>query len=285
MTNTARFTMMRRLGALLFVVCIVAAPGCGGDTSRTDEHVYATVNDALLTESGLRAYVPSDIYSMLTPENKREVVREWIEQELLYQEALEHGIHEERDIARILENVKRDLIITEFLERSLVMNDIIPETLLEAYYESHKDYFIRQSDEYSIRYALFDNLLDGQRFYNSVKSGTSFSELAVKSSLDPSAVDGGNLGIIGEQSVEPSVWEAIVNTFDTLGDGRISNPFSVIDGYGIVIVDAVYKRGTIREFEQVRNQVLDYYRLERREEEKANLIRRLEAEADGRYNL
>jgi peptidyl-prolyl cis-trans isomerase C len=285
MTNTAWFAIVRRCGYLCGVVCVVVILGCGDDASRTNERVYATVNDILLTESALRERVPSDIFDILSPENKREVVREWVEQELLYQKALELGIESERDIARILDNVKRDLLVTEFLERSLLMNDDISESVLKTYYESHTDYFIRLSDEYSIRYASFDNLRDAQRFYNSVKRGATFSDLAEETSRDQSAVDGGKLGIVGEQSVEPSVWEAIVNTFETLGDGRISNPFNVIDGYGVVIIDGVYKRGTIRGFEQARDQVLDYYRLERREEEKTNLLRSLETAADVRFNL
>lgn len=276
-----------KIGCALLVSVLmgVVSIGCGNKGGESDERVYASVNGKTLTESEIRDLVPADIFDKLSTENRRDLVREWVEQELMYQEALEKGIENEPDIARILERVQRDLLVAEFLERTLAEENAPPDTTLKAYYKEHPDYFIRQSDEYQVRFALFDTSEDAQDFFNRVKRGASFSELAQEYSKDPSAENGGDLGIVSEQSVQPGVWDSIVITYGSAGTGRISSPFEVIDGYGIVIVDAVYKSGTTRTFEESREQVIDYYRMEQREAAKEALIRRLEGKADIKYNL
>ena len=59
------------------------------------------MNGTKLTESELQALVPKEFYGKLTPSHKKEIVKEWVNNELLYQKALELEIDKEPEIARI----------------------------------------------------------------------------------------------------------------------------------------------------------------------------------------
>lgn len=273
----------------VLITCIFSITVCGcfdsEESGETGERIYATVNGANLTESELRTLVPAEFYERLTLVHKKEIVKEWVNNEVLYQEALRLDIDKEPEIARILEKSKRGLLSTEILERRLADIKIPGEDELKQYYEEHSDYFILQGDEYVVRYALFDNMNDAKDFYAQVKKGDSFSEIAEKKSKDPSAKLGGELGSVNEESVEPAVWNEIINTFERLGLRKISSPFSVIGGFGIVIVDEVYEMGTLKPYESVREQILDLYMIDKREEAKKSLLLKLLAGAEVDYRF
>ncbi len=252
-------------GVFLLIAAVFLA-GCFGDEQVKDsgERIYAVVDGVPMTESDLMSIVPREFQTSLTPAYRKELIREWVETELLYQEAVRLGIDREPQIARILENTRRNLLSNEILERKLAEIPEPSDDDLREFFENHEDYFILPSDEYEVRYALFDNMDDAKDFYAQVKKGVSFSDLAEKESKDPSADRGGSLGTVNEGSVEQAVWEAIVSTHDRLGLTKISSPFKVIDGYGIVIVDAIYERGTTKPFEDIRGQIRDYYMVDKR---------------------
>ncbi len=273
-----------RLLVLLWAALTVFS-GCSGDkqTSKTGESMYAAVNGNSLTESDFRSLVPTEFYDRLTQTHKKEIVDEWIQSELLYQEAVRLGLDKEPRISRILEKSRRDLLSAEILSRKLSDIPIPSDGELKRYYDENSDYFILQSDEYAVRYALFDTIENARDFFNKVKKGASFSDLAIQDSKDPSARNGGDLGVINEESVEPAVWSEIINTTEKLGLRKISSPFSVIEGFGIVIVDELYKMGTLKPFNLVRDQVLDFYMMEKRQASKENLIRQLTSDAKIEY--
>lgn len=266
---------------ILFLVGIVS--GCAKDTEPVDqieEQVYATVNRKPLTESGMRDLVPSGFYDRLTAEHKANIVDEWIRKELLYQEALREGIDREPKIQYLLDNTERELLSNELLERQLANVPEPTESELKDFYQANKDLFVLESTEYMIRYALFDTKEDVNDFHQRVKQNENFSDLARKSSKDPSSQDGGNLGIVNEDLVEPSVWEAIIATKTKYGLHKISDLFTVIDGWACIMIDEMYEAGTVKPYEYVRNLISDMYIAEKRETAKQEFINQLSAKAD-----
>jgi len=276
------------LYALGTVLCLaLTVCGCSEqkESQETGERIYATVNDKHLTESMLRSLVPSEFYDKLTANYRKEIIREWVNKELMYQEALEREFEKDKRISLILDRSKRDLLTTELLERTLSEMPPPTDEILRKYYEENSDMFILQGDEFEIRYSLFDTMKDAQAFYSKVKKGASFSDLAKTESKDLSAKTGGILGTINEQSVEPSVWNETVSLHKRLGLRKISNPFSVIDGFSIVIIDKRYKMGSVWPFETVRYQVSDLYLIDVRESVKEKLLRQLTNNAEISYNF
>ena len=95
------------IGAILAPVILFC--GCFSD-KETEEYegiVYVSVNDVTLTEAELKTLIPEDVFNGLAEEHKKEIIEDWVNHELLYQEALLRGIDKRPEISRILENSKR----------------------------------------------------------------------------------------------------------------------------------------------------------------------------------
>lgn len=272
---------------VLIILLSIVFIGCFGsrDKDVINEQIYATVNNVHLTESELKAIVPKDFYDRLTIDHKRQIIEEWVNKELLYQEAQRLEIDKDPEIKRLLLNSEQNLLSNEFIERELSKIKMPDESELRNFYNDNKDYFELQTNEYRVRYALFDNKKDTTDFYRKVKRNQSFSELAEEFSKHPSSHAGGNLGVVNVESVEPPIWENILSTITKYGIRKISDPFIVIDGWGCVIVDEELKAGNIKPFKYVRDLVLDMYMAEKREEARDNLIKKLKVKADIKYEF
>lgn len=269
-------------GCMLFILSILS--GCfefhSEKKPEINEPIYARVNGVLLTESGLRSIVPRDFYDRLTPEHKHKIIEEWVNRELLYQEALHLKIDKTPEIDRLLLNSRRNLLSNELLEREIAHMSMPNEEKIEEVYEENREYFEIPTKEYRIRYALFDNKKDALEFRRRVKRNESFSDLAKEFSKDPSSQNGGNLGLVNEETIEPDIWVAVLSTVQNYGLKRVSDPFSVVDGWGCVIVDEEFEAGSIKPLKYVRDLVADMYMTEKREEVQKALLQRLENEAD-----
>jgi peptidyl-prolyl cis-trans isomerase C len=270
---------------VLGLILAISYIGCMGknEKAETNEKVYARVNDARLTESGLKALVPKDFYDNLTPEHKKEIINEWVNNELLYQEALRSKIDKDPAIAQIIENSKRTLLSNELLESRIESVKTPDEKELRSYYENHKNNFTLQSPEYKVRYALFEDKKTAETFWRKIKGRYSFSDLAMEESKDASAAKGGDIGLISEDAVEPELWQAINATVAKYGLVKISDPFKVMEGWACVIVDEKYDVGSIRPFEKVRDQILNMYMVEKRDEARNALLKKLSANAKIKY--
>ena len=270
-----------------FIIALLSFGACDRypKKEKISEKIYATVDGSQLTESELQSLVPMEFYHKMTTQQKNEIVREWVNRELLYQEALRIGLDKDPVIEKILKKSSHNLLSNELLERRLAIIKTPGEDELIKYYKDHQNFFLVQGNEYKIRYALFDNITEARDFWKQVKGGGSFSDLARVLSKDSGAQHGGDLGIINEDAVEPEVWNAIHTTLDKLGIGKISDPFSVINGWGIIIVDKAYDEGTVKPYDSVRDQALDFFMSEKRDNVKRALIDELTRRSSITYHF
>ena len=271
---------------MVFFTMAFVFSGCSGSDKdvKTDDKIYVTVNGASLTESELKSIIPQDFYDRLTPEHKKKIVEDWVQKELLYQEAIKKNIDKDTEISRLILDTEKNLLSNELLERELATLKKPMEQELEAFYNQRKDYFETDTDEYRIRFAQFDNAEDADSFYRQVKKNQSFSDLAKSMSKDQeSAQKGGDIGIVSEESVEPSVWSAAQATVKKYGLKKLSDPFIINDGWGCLIVDEVLPSGTLKPFPSVRSLVEDMYMNEKREAAKKDLMQKLAKNAKIKY--
>jgi peptidyl-prolyl cis-trans isomerase C len=270
----------------LIVLIAVVVSGCSrkkADKSNSNEPVYVSVNGVELTESGLRAIVPKNFYDKLTPEHRKKIVDEWVNNELLYQEALKRGIDKEPDIETLLLNTKRTLLSNELIEREMTNIKPPSDNELKKFYEDNKSDFEVQTKEFKVRFALFDNTKDAAAFHDDIKKNQSFSDLAKQLSKDPSSKNGGDIGIIDEDNVEPDIWGAVNKTVNKYGLKKISDPFMVSNGWGCVIVDESFEPGSIKPFENVKDLVYDLYMQEKRDSAQKEFIKNLSGKAQIKY--
>lgn len=134
----------------LFLFISFFLAGC---SKKTEKREYvARVNDKYLTQDELNNMIQN-------PSNKNfyknEIIRDWINKELLYQNAVKEGITDDSEYVRLMENTKKELAVT------LLLNKIYSEekgkienNQIEEFYNNNK------SDFKSFYNAYVVNLID-----------------------------------------------------------------------------------------------------------------------------
>ena len=136
-----------------FIFASIILSGCEKEKVKKD--FVARVNNSYLTKEQLSSlmagYSGKNFY-------KEEVIRNWINQELLYQEAVKNGILKEKAFNSLLDNSKKELAISLFLEKHF--NDEKPSydpKEVEDYYTQHQNEFAFFYDTYYLNIADFKN--------------------------------------------------------------------------------------------------------------------------------
>ena len=137
--------------------------GCGKEKTKKD--FVARVNNAYLTKDELAAMIDTGSSNYY----KSEIIRNWINKELLYQEAEKEGILKDDEFNRLLNDSKKELaaaLLVQKYYRDQKINYDPKEA--ENYFEDHKSDFRLSSDSYLINLIEFSNEDKAVRFRNTV---------------------------------------------------------------------------------------------------------------------
>ncbi len=136
---------------ILFSLFFLA--GCSKEPEKKE--YVARVNDDYLTQEELNNM-------LLAKENKNfyrdEIIRNWINKELLYQKAIKEGITNDSDYVQLMENSKKELAVTLLLNKIYSEEkEKIDNNQIEEFYEQNKDDFKSFYNAYVINLIGFSN--------------------------------------------------------------------------------------------------------------------------------
>lgn len=197
--------------------------------------------------------VPSE-GSQFSTEEKRELLNDAIEEELLFQEAFRRGLYQEPSIRRTL---VAHLLKAEVYDRTKLPEHTEEE--LRSWFDDHKDTFVVPERIHLQRIFLVPGAsrdADATRelaqslYAQATANPDSFPDLAREHSDGPLALRSGDAGFLSEEG-RPEVPPEIVTRAFLLPEGTISEPFEQGGGWNLLRVPA--KRPRVeRSFEQVR---------------------------------
>ncbi|HHX14764.1 MAG TPA: hypothetical protein GX724_01215 [Fibrobacter sp.] len=123
---------------LFLFLSFLALSGCDFPWSNKDP-VIVTVGDVKLKTSDLRAKVAG--WDTLSNREQIVWVESWIDEEVLYQEALNHGIQREKRIRELLYLTERKIVVESFIAR---MTDSLSVDAKDArlFYDAHPEHFL-----------------------------------------------------------------------------------------------------------------------------------------------
>lgn len=99
----------------------------------------ARVNDSYLTESDLAELTDS---LSVSEKSKSSIIKNWVKQEILYQEAIKQGLTETKEFKRTIENTKRQLASAMVLNQfSASLKPIYSDKDLENFYKETQTSF------------------------------------------------------------------------------------------------------------------------------------------------
>ncbi|KPL04214.1 MAG: hypothetical protein AMJ90_01695 [candidate division Zixibacteria bacterium SM23_73_2] len=251
------FFLKGKVWVVLIGVFILGISGC----EKKERGVVAQVGNQSLTEEDVE-YVFSD-YDSVTIEQKRDYVNRWIDNELIYQEAKRRGFDQDENLRRNIRNMTKDLIIVDFLQKEISQKIFSSENEAKAFYQKNKNSFVRENDEICASHILLPTKQEADSARDRIGKGEAFAEVAKKMSIDPETRErGGDLGCFDRVSVHPRIAEVAFS--HRIGD--VTKPFQTDWGWHILLIKDKKKKGSLREFELVKDQIFAYLDDQKRKE-------------------
>lgn len=160
------------------------------------------------------------------------------------------------------EEWKKQIEYSLMLEEIMTKDVVISDEELERYYEQNRSLFSIPTS-YHISHIVVKTKDDAEQTFKELKSGSSFSTLAMERSIDEfSAAQGGDLGYIREgDSFIPSNYFQVIQK---IKQGEWSKPFQTGEGFVIVLLHEKIK-GKDYSFKEVKGDIRRQMALEQME--------------------
>lgn len=262
---------MKKLAAAILITA--AAFGC---RQKADEsQVVARVNQAVLTRQDFQEAMPQGLAGISEP-GKEELLRQWINGELFYQEARRQGLHRDPKLAKQIKDIERDFLANQLMMREVYEKNAVGEAEARSYFEQHQEEY---QSELRLSQILVTSKEEADQIRGKLEQGADFARLARESSADSiTRGRGGDLSAYlrrGSGYIPLDFEEAVFS----LKAGGISQPIRHRDGY--LIIKVTERRPTLDKvkFEDVQEALISVLSMDRKKKAYEQLVERLRAGA------
>ena len=247
------------------IICLIGIWGCG---STPDGTVVAKVGESYLTKEALAKRIPEAFLGKISVEEKRNLVENWVEEELLYQEAIKQKLDEDPELSAQIEKAVRQLLVAELMTRAHEKDNTVLEGEVLDYYEEHRPDFERDQPEIWVRHIVVEDKNTLNQVWDRLQKGEFFEQVAREVSIDPSAQQGGDLGYFSADMVDdPAFWAACEET----KVGRRVRTTTKL-GHHVIEVRDRRETGSMRDLVDVRGKIHQLILAERRQEQRDKLL-------------
>ena len=221
--------MVRELKLILTLfIIIISLVSCESEKKK-QEKVIIKIGDEVLTLGMLKNVIPPHQKKFLTHEQIQNYIQMWIDNELLYQEALRLGMNKNRELDQILKKAERDFLIDRLLDSLLTVNISISEQEIINYYEMNKDNFIRAKPEIKALHILVSSEEQANQIRRRIIRGDDFEEVAKEASLDYLRRKRIDMGYFSPDDVVPEIASSVFRW----RVGSVTRPIKSEFGYHI----------------------------------------------------
>lgn len=169
--------------SLFFAWCLVLLSGCGGKSGS--QQPVARLDGQTLTLDEVITRLDST--RGMTQAQVAEYARRWVNDEILYREAVRRGLDDDETIRAQLENTRRQLAINALLQREVFTRQSLDCTdeEIRQYYAAHLKEFTLSTDVALISYVFFRDRDAANAFRAEVLRGTPWNEALRRILADP----------------------------------------------------------------------------------------------------
>ncbi len=244
--------MMKRMAIGLLCISLVVA--CGSNSEKDQPEVLISIGSATLTLEKLRQDLAPSSLAPSAQDQVNNYIQQWIETELIYQDALKMGLDKSKELREELEQAKRDLTIRKYLEKYFSQQTGVGEDVALSYYEENKDSYIRISDEIKALHIVVPTIDKANQVRRRIMSGEDFEKVAREVITDSTELQRIQLDYFSQDDVIPEISQNLFTS--TIQPGMITNPIRSNFGYHIFKIVDVKRKGSYREFDEVKSQIL-----------------------------
>jgi len=191
-----RSSWIKIIEGIIFPLLILSA--CS-ESKKPDSYI-AKVNDSYLTESEFAVLIDSQF---VTDASRSAVIKNWIRQEILYQEALKEGLTETKEFKETIENTKKQLAAALILEKiATTTQPQFTNDELENFFEENESSFKLPFNAYYWNRVNFSGRDAAVKFRTDLIM-TGWEDAIKKSENDPELVNIENAVLVSEQDIQP----------------------------------------------------------------------------------
>jgi len=247
---------------------------------RPEGPIVARVGNDYLTLAELKESIPAEYSDVITRDQNVLYVRQWINTEILYQEAVRLGIDQEPVIKARLERMRKDLLSTELMSRSASRAGIeISDQAVREYYESNREQFVREYNVVRYEDIVVPDMNQAFEIRRTVTHET-FKNVAKNYSKTPGLEE--SAPYVALDAIPPKLRNAIITTTAL---PAIIGPYGVEDGYHVLRVTGKYDKGTIASIDEVRDEIVSRLSSITQKGETERLISEIRARSDVEFNV
>lgn len=180
-------------------------------------------------------------------------VSQWADEVVLAEAAEDLGLAERPDVAAKLDEARRMILASAFEQFYIMPKTAFDSTEVEEYYRNHSGEFVRSQDEVLLFHIM---ILDSESRDSVVhlKDSVAFEDLAERFSIDPSGSTIESAEYLTRSQIHPS----IARRAFAMSKGEVAGPIETEFGYHFIKLIDFAPKGTIREFNEVRQGIRDY---------------------------
>ena len=257
---------------LILVILPVLIAGCSRQKSET---IIAKVGDETLTLREARTHIDSSKIS--SPDQLRNYVIHWVNEELLYQEARKDGIESTEQFQKRLQEARKQLANQQYLDRQIYDSEPkIEEQMIADYYERNRSEFFHREDAVKLNMATFLSRERAAYFASQLFHGNSWRDV-----VDNMRQDSGSakffIGSVSDRyfTRRTLMTEEIWKVSTALNINDVSFPVKVPEGYCIAQLLARKKKGEQADYDIVRDEVRQRVLIELRHKRYIQLLENL----------
>jgi hypothetical protein len=239
-------SLIRKIEVIILSVFILFA--CT-ESKKPDSYV-AKVNDSYLTEKKLSELVDSQFVS---EKSRSVVIKNWIRQEILFQEAIKEGLTETDDFKATLENTKKQLAAALVLEKFAATTQTqFTEEELENFFEENESSFKLPFNTFFLNRIDFSNR-DAAVEFRTALIMNGWASAINETKQDTNIVNLQDSILVSEQDIQPV---RLLRILEGLYPLEISIVIPDERGYySVVQLLDKYSAGSVPSFNSVKNEV------------------------------
>lgn len=247
------------------IICLIGMWGCERPQNVS---IVAQVGNRHLTKEALERRIPPPFADTISPKEKQKLVENWIEEELLYREALRQKLDQDPELSERIDRAVRQLLASELMARTYDAKVSDDEIL--AYYEEYRADFKCDQLELRVRHLVVKDENAMNQAWDRLQKGEFFEQVAREVSIDQSAVNGGDLGYFTEDMVAPDFWSVC-------REAKLGHRIRIQTELGHHIVEVMDRNaaGSIRDLVDVRGEIRQRLLTKRRRAQRAKLLAEL----------
>ena len=211
-------------------ISMTLAFGCAKEPSP-DDKVLVKVSNSVITLKDFKARIAKlpSYYRDIVEKDRKRYLEEMIAEKLFYEEALRRGLNNDKEVAEIVMEAKKKIIIAKLIKNDVEDKVKVDEDEIAHFYAANKDK-LKTPEMWRASQILVPTEQEAKDALQELNSGASFEEIARARSKDATASRGGDIGYFRAGQLVPDFEKAALN----LNVGQMSDVVHTKFGYHII---------------------------------------------------